>query len=89
MLVAIGGIGLGLVWGWVAARLIYHARWTVVVRVLLGLVAQGLVVIQLASPRVLLWFGGAVAVSALVCLIWVRTLEARYYDPRIHANFHE
>jgi hypothetical protein len=80
MLVVIGSVGLGLVWGWVAARLIYHARWTVVVRVLLGLVAQGLVVLQLASPRVLLWFGGATAIGALVCLTWVRTLEARYLE---------
>ena len=53
MLQIIGGIGIGLVSGWLTTRLIYQARWPVVVRVLLGLIVQGSVVLGLTSPQVL------------------------------------
>jgi hypothetical protein len=77
MLQVLGAIGLGVVWGWLAARLLYHARWSVVISVLLGLVAQGLIVLQFSSARAVLWFGGAFVIGALIGLIWIRTLEAR------------
>jgi hypothetical protein len=78
MLQIIGGIGIGLVSGWLTARLIYQARWPVIVRVLLGLIAQGSVVLGLTSPQVLFWFAGALLLSALLCIAWQRVLQARY-----------
>jgi F0F1-type ATP synthase assembly protein I len=77
MLIA-GGIGMGLVLGWAAARLFYGAPWNVRVWVLLGLVAQSLIVLELASAAAAIGFGVALAVSALACATWVRSLEARY-----------
>ncbi|HEX9441512.1 MAG TPA: hypothetical protein VF909_17630 [Roseiflexaceae bacterium] len=82
MQVILGCTGLGLVWGWVAARLIYRARWDVIVRVLLGLVAQGLITFRLATPGVTIAFGAAVVASALICMTWVRALESRYARTR-------
>jgi hypothetical protein len=73
-----GGIGLGLVLGWSAARLIYRAPWNVRVWVLLGLVAQGLAVLALASAAAAIGFGFALVVSALAYAAWMRSLEARY-----------
>jgi hypothetical protein len=73
-----GSIGLGLVWGWLVARLTYRARWFVVVRVLIGLILQGLLVLFFTSPRAVMAFAGAVALAALVGWLWVRTLELRY-----------
>ena len=77
MLIA-GGIGTGLVVGWVAARLTLRAPWNVRVWVLLGLVVMGLIVLELASPAAAIGFGAALLVSALACSTWVRSLEARY-----------
>jgi hypothetical protein len=77
MLIA-GGIGTGLVVGWVAARLILHAPWNVRAWVLLSLIALGLIVFQLASPAAAIGFGVALLISALACSTWVRALEARY-----------
>ena len=77
MLIA-GGIGLGLVMGWVAARLLYRAPWKVIVWVLLGLAAQGLIVLQLGSRAAVAGFAAALVVGALICITWVRSLEARY-----------
>src|SRR5262245_29364087 len=74
----LGSIGLGLVWGWAAARLVYRARWIVVARVLIGLILQGLVVLVFTSPRVVIAFGGAVVLAALLGWQWVRRLELRY-----------
>ena len=78
MLSIAGSIGLGLVSGWVAARLVRHARWFVVARVLLGLIIQGLVVLGLASARGAIAFGCALALGALLGALWVRRLELRY-----------
>lgn len=77
MLIA-GGIGVGLVLGWAAARLLYRAPWNVRVWVLLGLAAQGLTVLALASAAPAIGFVGALALSALACATRVRSLEARY-----------
>jgi hypothetical protein len=77
MLIA-GGIGTGLVVGWLAARLVDRARWTVVARVLLGVIIQSIVVLRLTSPEIVLWFAGALLIGALLCTIWLRTLQARY-----------
>ena len=77
MLIA-GGIGTGLVVGWVAARLILRAPWNVRVWVLLSLIALGLIVFQLASPAATIGFVVALLVSALICATMVRALEARY-----------
>ena len=77
MLIA-GGIGTGLVVGWVAARLVLRAPWNVRVWVLLSLIALGLIVFQLASPAAAIGFGVALLFSALVCATRVRALEARY-----------
>ena len=77
MLIA-GGIGTGLVVGWVGARLTLHAPWNVRVWVLLSVIALGLIVFQLASPAAMLGFAVALLVSALVCATRVRALEARY-----------
>ncbi|HJZ45627.1 MAG TPA: hypothetical protein VKE41_00615 [Roseiflexaceae bacterium] len=78
MLQILGGIGVGLVNGWLAARLMYQARWTVIVYVLLWLIAQSIVILGLTSPVVLLWFAGALFISALLCIAWLRLLQARY-----------
>jgi hypothetical protein len=72
-----GSIGLGLVWGWVAARLIWRARWDVAARVLLGLLAQGLVSVYLASELATVWAAAAAATGALICYGWLRRLEGR------------
>ena len=77
MLIA-GGIGIGLVLGWAAARLLYRAPWNVRIWVLLGLIAQSLIVLELASLAAAIGFGIALLVSALACATWVRSLEARY-----------
>ena len=76
MLIA-GSIGTGLVVGWLAARLLYHARWMMRVWLLLGLIIQGLLVLQIASPDATLWFVGAALTAALTCFAWVRALERR------------
>ena len=77
MLIA-GGIGTGLVVGWVAARLTLRAPWNVRVWVLLSLIALGLIVLQLASPAAAIAFAVALLFGALVCSTRVRALEARY-----------
>ncbi len=77
MLIA-GGVGTGLVVGWVAARLTLRAPWNVRVWVLLSLIALGLIVFQLAGPAAAIGFGVALLFSALVCATRVRALEARY-----------
>lgn len=74
----VGSIGIGLVSGWAAARLIGHARWFVAARVLLGLLVQGLVVLGFTSVRGALAFGGAAALAALLGALWLRRLELRY-----------
>ena len=75
MLIA-GAIGAGLVWGWLAARLTYRARWDVAVRVLLGLAALSLIIFQLTTARATLAFAGASALGALLSLVWARSLAA-------------
>lgn len=77
MLIA-GGIGTGLVVGWIAARLTLRAPWNVRVWVLLSLIVLGLTVFQLASLVATLGFGAALLASALICATRVRALEARY-----------
>ena len=77
MLIA-GGIGMGLVVGWVAARLTLRAPWNVRVWVLLSVIALGLIVFQLASPAATIGYGAALLWSALACATRVRALEARY-----------
>ncbi len=80
MLIA-GGIGIGLVLGWVAARLIYRAPWNVRIWVLLSLIVHALIVFELASLAAAIGFGAALLFSALACGTWVRSLEARYGPP--------
>jgi NhaP-type Na+/H+ or K+/H+ antiporter len=77
MLIA-GGIGTGLVVGWVAVRLILRAPWNVRAWVLLSVIALGLIVFQLAARAALIGFVAALALGALLGIAWVRTLEARY-----------
>ncbi len=77
MLIA-GGIGTGLVVGWVAARLSLHAPWRVRIWVLLSVIAHGLIVFQLASAAAAIGFAVALVFSALACSTRVRALEARY-----------
>ena len=77
MLIA-GGIGTGLVVGWVAVRLTLHAPWNVRVWVLLSVIALGLIVFQLAARPAVIGFGVALLASALICATMVRALEARY-----------
>jgi hypothetical protein len=74
----LGGIGMGLVAGWVAARLTLRAPWNVRLWVLLGTIAQGLIVLELVSPPAAIGFAAALAFSALACATWVRSLERRY-----------
>jgi hypothetical protein len=78
MLVVVGAIGLGLVYGWVSARLLRRARWDVAARVLLGLSVLGLLVFHLAATRAVMAFGVAVLAGALACSTWLRALERRY-----------
>ena len=77
MLIA-GGIGAGLVVGWVASRLSLGAPWHVRVWVLLRLIAHGLIVFQLATLAATIGFAAALLAAALICATRVRTLEARY-----------
>jgi hypothetical protein len=77
MLIA-GGIGTGLVIGWVAARLMLRAPWHVRAWLLLSLIALGLVLFQLAALLALIGFAGGLLLGALMGTTWVRTLEARY-----------
>ena len=76
MLIA-GGIGTGLVVGWLAGRLLGRARWSVRVVMLLGLIAQGALVLRIAALPATLWFVGAALTAALTCFAWVRALERR------------
>jgi hypothetical protein len=73
-----GAVGLGLVWGWVSARLVRRARWDVVARVLLGLIALGLLVFGLAAAAATVAFGVATLAGALICHAWLHALERRY-----------
>jgi hypothetical protein len=77
MLIA-GGVGVGLVVGWVAARLLLGAPWKVRVWVLLSIIALGLIVFQLASQAAAIGFAVALLFSALACATWVRALEVRF-----------
>lgn len=77
MLIA-GGIGIGLVVGWAAARLTRHAPWHVRAWVTLSLIALALIVFEFAALPAMIAFGIALLVSALACSSWVRALEARY-----------
>jgi F0F1-type ATP synthase assembly protein I len=74
----LGAIATGLVLGWVAARLTLRAPWNVRVWVALGLIAQGLIVLELAAARAAFGYAAALLLSALICATWVRSLEARY-----------
>ena len=76
MLIA-GGIGMGLVVGWLAGRLLGRTRWSVRVGILLGLIAQGVLVLRIASLAATLWFGVAALAAALVCYGWLRELGHR------------
>jgi hypothetical protein len=76
MLVA-GGIGTGLVVGWVAARLSLAAPWNVRVWVLLSTIALGLIVFQIATPAATIGFAAALVVAALICYGWLRGLARR------------
>jgi hypothetical protein len=78
MLHMLGAIGVGLVSGWAAGRLIYRAPWNVALWVLLGLAAQGLIVLRLTALPTLIGFVIALALAAVTCISWVRSLEARY-----------
>ncbi|MEO7911640.1 MAG: hypothetical protein ABIV47_18500 [Roseiflexaceae bacterium] len=77
MLIA-GGIGMGLVVGWVSARLMLPAPWNVRVWVLLGVLALGLIEFQLASAAAALAFAVALLFGALICGTRLRALEARF-----------
>jgi len=76
MLVA-GGIGTGLVVGWVAVRLSLPAPWNVRVWVLLSSIALGLIVLLVASPAAAIGFAVALLVAALICYGWLRELARR------------
>jgi hypothetical protein len=76
MLIA-GGIGTGLVVGWVAARLLYRARWIVCAVVLLGLIALALLVLRIGSLPAMFGFVAAMFLGAFICISWVRALERR------------
>lgn len=76
MLIA-GGIGAGLVVGWLAGRLLGRARWSVRAVLLLGLIAQGALVLRITTPTATLWFVVAALVAAFICISWVRALERR------------
>ena len=76
MLIA-GGIGIGLVVGWLAGRLLSRARWGVRAVMLLGLIAQAALVLWIASLPATLWFGVAALLATLICFAWVRALERR------------
>jgi len=76
MLIA-GGIGTGLVVGWLAGRLLDRARWSVRVLLLLGLSAQAALVLQIGSLLATLWFVATALLSAAICVAWVRALERR------------
>ena len=81
MLIA-GGVGIGLVSGCLAARLLYRAPWMSFVRLLLGVLVQGALILKLSSPQVVIWFISALLISALVCVAARRALEARYGSAR-------
>ena len=76
MLIA-GGIGMGLVVGWLAGRLLVHARWSVRIWIVLGFIAQGGLVLRIASLPAALWFVVAALLMALICIAWVRAMEHR------------
>jgi hypothetical protein len=76
MLIA-GGIGTGLVVGWLVGRVLRRARWSVRVVLLAGLIVQGALVLRLGSLAAMLWFVAAVFLGAFICISWVRALERR------------
>jgi hypothetical protein len=76
MLIA-GSIGAGLVVGWLAGRLLHRARWSVRAVLLLGLIAQGALVLRIATPTATRWFVVAALLAAFSCIAWVRALERR------------
>jgi len=72
-----GGIGIGLVAGWLAGRLLHRARWPGRAVLLLGLIALSALVLRIATPTATLWFVAAALLAAFVCIGWVRELERR------------
>lgn len=77
MLHILGGLGLGLVWGWLAARILYRAHWVARLRILLGVAVQALVVQWLATSQAVMLFTIATGLSGLVGTLWLRRLAAR------------
>lgn len=78
MLGVLGSVGIGLVWGWLLAHPGRGWRTWRAVGVLLGLLAQALLLWRLAVPLALIAFAGALAASWLVARIWYRALALRY-----------
>ena len=76
-MVIAGAIGTGLVLGWVAARLLYRARWSVRLVLLLGLIVQGALVLWIGSLPAAIWFVAVALLTGFICIAWVRELERR------------
>ncbi|MFN8505550.1 hypothetical protein [Kouleothrix sp.] len=77
MIAVLGGIGLGLVWGWLAVRLLAGARRAMAVRVPLWLALQALLVAYLGAPGALAGFAAGLAAGVLLARAWRSALEWR------------
>lgn len=81
MLSALGGLGLGLVWGWLAWRRLRVARWPLALIVLLLIAVQALLVIRVGERAVQISFLAGLALGALLARAWLRGLALRYGEP--------
>lgn len=77
MLSVLGGIGLGLVWGWLAERLVVGDRPMRAARMLLWVGVQALLVAAIGTPGMLGAFAAGLAAGTLLARAWRRTIEWR------------
>jgi len=75
-----GGIGLGLVWGWLLVLFVKPDRERIIAfsKIAAATALVAVEVVVMASSRSVLFFLGAVIGAALLHFAWVRELKARF-----------
>ena len=80
MLAAFGGLGIGLVWGWVAVHLLRGARRARVVRTLIWLALQVALLRWLGTPTMLASFVAGLLASGMTYWVWQYSLAQRFRE---------
>jgi NhaP-type Na+/H+ or K+/H+ antiporter len=80
MLAAFGGLGIGLVWGWVAVHLLRGARRARALRTLIGLALQVALLRWLGTPTMLASFVAGLLASGMTYWVWQYSLAQRFRE---------